>query len=159
MKFCSTGFKTFKASTCFFPWCSIVFICCSKDFPRGEYLNVACYISLLWSRGSISSPARYSYLSLLPDDIYAPFLLMSYCSFLSLLLSTIAMISFYIPSKRLFQKRKRLSDAKVVSITKKKYGFGVHFLEKLMKYLNLISDEWLNVICWSSHLFEIFIIK
>ena len=57
------------------------------------------------------------------------------------------MISFYIPSKRLFQKRKGLSDAKVVSITKKKYGFGVHFLEKLMKFLNLISDELLNVIC------------
>ena len=51
------------------------------------------------------------------------------------------MISFYIPSKRLFQKRKGLSDAKVVSITKKEYGFGVHFLEKLMKFLNLISDE------------------
>ena len=37
-------------------------------------------------------------------------------------------ISFYILSERFFLKRKGLSDAGVVSITKKQYGFAVHFL-------------------------------
>ena len=44
------------------------------------------------------------------------------------MLSPTAMISFYISSKRYFLQRKELSDARVVSITKKEYGFGVHFL-------------------------------
>ena len=39
------------------------------------------------------------------------------------------MISFYILSKGFFLKRKGLSDARVVSITKKEYGFAVHFYE------------------------------
>ena len=38
------------------------------------------------------------------------------------------MIKFYILSKRFFLKRKKLSDAKVVSITKKEYGFAVYIL-------------------------------
>ena len=37
------------------------------------------------------------------------------------------MISFYIISKRLFQKHKQLSDVRVASITKKEYGFKSHF--------------------------------
>ena len=47
--------------------------------------------------------------------------------FISVLLS-IVIISFYILSKRLFLKRKGLSDARVVSIIKNEYGFVVHFL-------------------------------
>ena len=38
------------------------------------------------------------------------------------------MISFYILSIWFFLKRKGLSDARVASITKKEYGFAVHFL-------------------------------
>ena len=38
------------------------------------------------------------------------------------------MISFYILSKRLLLKHEELSDAGVVSIPKKEYGFAVHFL-------------------------------
>ena len=38
------------------------------------------------------------------------------------------MISFYIVSKRFFLKRKGLSDEREASITKKEYGFAVHFL-------------------------------
>ena len=38
------------------------------------------------------------------------------------------MISFYILSKRFFLKREELSDARVVSITKKEHGLAVHFL-------------------------------
>ena len=37
------------------------------------------------------------------------------------------MNSFYILSKRLFLKREELSDARVVSITKKEYDFSVRF--------------------------------
>ena len=38
------------------------------------------------------------------------------------------MISFYIPSKIFFLKHKGLSDARKASMTKKEYGFAVHFL-------------------------------
>ena len=37
------------------------------------------------------------------------------------------MISFYIFSKRFFLKREELSDARIVSITKKEYASEVHF--------------------------------
>ena len=62
------GFKTFNASTYFFPDTLIVYKCLSNVSPCGEYVNVACSIILLWSNGNIYSPVRYSYLSILPDD-------------------------------------------------------------------------------------------
>ena len=37
------------------------------------------------------------------------------------------MISFYVLSKRIFLKCKGLFDGRVTSITKKEYGFAVHF--------------------------------
>ena len=67
----------------------------------------------------------------LPDDnigIFAASQLILYCSFSSLILSSVIMISFYILSKRLFLKRAELSEARVVSIKKKEYGFSVNFL-------------------------------
>ena len=73
---------------------------------------------------------RYSYLSILPDnnvDIFAASPLVSYYHF-SLLILLIANSSFYILSKWLRQKFKRLSDARVVSLTKKENGFAMHFL-------------------------------
>ena len=48
------------------------------------------------------------------------------------------MISFYILSKRFFLKREGLSDARVLSVTEKEYGFAVPFF---VKSLNSISDE------------------
>ena len=42
-------------------------------------------------------------------------------------LSSVAIISFYIFSKSVFLKRKRFSDVRVASITKKEYCFAVHF--------------------------------
>ena len=53
-------------------------------------------------------------------------------------------------------KYEGLPDARVASFTKEEYGFAVHFSQRFIKS---ISDEWLNVICWISGLFEIFIIK
>ena len=97
--------------------------------PRREYVNLACSITLLWSEGSISSPARYSYLSIFKDDkadIFAASLLIPYCTFLYRILSSILVISFCILSKRFFLKRGGLSDARVATITKKEYGFAVH---------------------------------
>ena len=110
----SSDLKDFKVSICFIPWFSIVFICVSNTLPKGEYVNLACSIILLWSDGNISS--------ILSDnnvDIFAASLLISYCSFSSLILSSIAIISFYILSKRFFLKHEQLSDARVVSINKK----------------------------------------
>ena len=52
---------------------------------------------------------------------------MSYCTVSSLILSTIAIISFHILFKRFFLKREGLSDATVASITKREYGFAVDF--------------------------------
>ena len=37
-------------------------------------------------------------------------------------------MSFYILSKGFFLKRKGLADTRVVSVSKKEYGFAVHFL-------------------------------
>ena len=95
-------FKSSKAPTWFFPCPPIVFICLSNALPRAEYVSFACSIILLWSDGNISSPVRYSYLSILPDDnadIFAASLLILY-------------YSFYILSKRFFLKREDLSDKK-----------------------------------------------
>ena len=91
----------------------------SNALPRGEYVNVA--FILLWSDDNVSAPVTYSYLSIFPDDnadTFAASLLISYCIYSSIILSSTVMINFYILSKRFFLKRKRLSDAKVVSITK-----------------------------------------
>ena len=107
----------------------MVFICFSNASTRGEYANLSCSIILPSSGGNISSPARYSYLSILPydkADIFAASLLISYYSFSSLILSSV--VSYYILSKRFFLKCKGLFDARVASITKKEYGFAVHFL-------------------------------
>ena len=43
--------------------------------------------------------------------------------------------------KRFFLNLKGLSDASVVSLTKKEYGLTVHFLWILVKSLVLMSDE------------------
>ena len=51
------------------------------------------------------------------------------------------MINFCIFSKRLRLKQKGLFEAKLVSLTKKEYGFPVHFLEKFIKPLNSVSDK------------------
>ena len=91
------------------------------------------FVILLWPGSNISSAARYSYLSILPEDnadIFAASLLISYCIFSAVILSSIAMINFYILSKRFFLTRVQLSHARVVAITKKWYGFAVHFQNK-----------------------------
>ena len=46
------------------------------------------------------------------------------------------MINFDIVSKRLFLKREELYDARIVSITKKEYGFAVFFI-KIHKVLKV----------------------
>ena len=43
------------------------------------------------------------------------------------------MISFYILSERFFLKREGLSNARIASITKKEYGFAVHYLYRFIK--------------------------
>ena len=148
-----TFFSTLFSSAfiCFCPWSSIVFLYFSEAFPQEENVNLACLFTLLWSEGSMSWHVRNSYLSILHDDnayVFAASMLISYCTFSSLILSSIVMIIFYILSKRFFLKREGLSDARVASIIKKEYGFAVHFLYKFIKSLKLISDEWLNAICW-----------
>ena len=117
----SSGFETFKGSSCFIAWSSIVFACFSNALWRGGYIKFACSIIKLLTDDNISSPPRYSYLSIIPEDnadIFVAFLLLSYCDFSSLVLWSVALISFYILSKRFFLKREELSDARVVSITK-----------------------------------------
>ena len=111
---------------------SLIFncFCFSNALPREEYVNFACSVILLWSDGNISSPVRFSYLSILPDndtDIFAASVL-TYFSFSSYILSSFVMLIFYIVSKRLFLKHEELFDARVVSITKKYYGSEVDFL-------------------------------
>ena len=40
----SSGFKAFKASTCFIPWSWIAFFCFSKAFTKGEFVNFLTYL-------------------------------------------------------------------------------------------------------------------
>ena len=123
----SFGFKSSKASTYFFPCFSIVFICFSKAFPKADKVNLACSIIYFWLYGNISSPVRYSYLSTLSDDkadILAASLLILYCSFPSLISSSIVILS-YIYFKRFYLNFKGLYDASVASLIKKQYGFTV----------------------------------
>ena len=79
-------------------------MCFSNALPIGKYIKLACSIILLRPDNNASSSIRYSYLSNLSDDdtdIFAASLLTSYCSFSSLILSSINIISFYIFSTRL----------------------------------------------------------
>ena len=57
------------------------------------------------------------------------------------------MISFYSLFSRFSLKLKGLSDARVVSITGKEYGFAVNFLKRFIRSSYSISDESLNKIC------------
>ena len=69
-------------------------------------------------------------MSILPDgkaDVLAASLLRSYCSF-SFLIWSLIVIFYYMCSKRFFLNLKGLSDASVVSLTKKEYGSAVRFL-------------------------------
>ena len=63
-----SGSKTSKVSACFFTYSSIVLVYFLKAFPKGEYINLACSIILVWSDGNISSPLKYQYLSIFQDD-------------------------------------------------------------------------------------------
>ena len=101
----------------------------------------------------IFSPERSSYLSILPDenaDIFAASLLILYCTFSFLFLSSVVMIIVYILTKIFILKREELSDARVVSITKKEYGSSIHCLQRFIKSWKSISDELLNANFWSS---------
>ena len=80
---------TSVAFVCFLSASSTGFVCISKAFPIGELVFYTIRTSLLYNptliRCNISSPVRYSYLSILPDDnadIFAASLLLSYCTFL-----------------------------------------------------------------------------
>ena len=115
--------RDFIAPTCFS-------VCFSKTFPKGAYANLPCSIICFWLEGNISSPVRYSYLSIFPDDyadIFVAFLLISCCSFSSLILSSIVTIIFYILSKRFFLNQEGLSNVRVVSVTKKDFDFAEIF--------------------------------
>ena len=104
----------------FDPWSSIVFICFWNTLPSGEYVSLASFIILLWLDGN--TPVRHLYLAILPDnnaDIFTVSMLISYCSLSYLTSSSIILISFYIISKKFFLKGEKLSDARVVTITKK----------------------------------------
>ena len=93
-----------------------------RDIPFKFLTFLKCLKEVLKRGTNISSPVRYSHLSTLPDDnaaIFAASVLMSYCNFSSLNLSSTVLINFYILSKRFFMKHEGLSDARVASITEK----------------------------------------
>ena len=118
--------------------------------------DLLSYLILLydWLEGIISSHARYSYLSVLPDhnaDVFAAFVLIACFSFLSVILLSVVLITFYILSKRLHLNRKKLFEARVVSLTKKEYGFTILLVP--------ILGKWLLAIFGSFHMFGISIIK
>ena len=52
-----------------------------------------------------------------------------------------------------------LSDDKIVSFTENKYDSIVQFLQKFIKSLKAMPDDWSDTICWGSLLLGIFMIK
>ena len=103
-----------------------LFLFVSKKLYQED--NFACSIICFWLDGNISSPIRYSYLSILHDDkidILAASLLTSNCSYSSLIWFSIVMIFLYIYFKRFSFNLKGLFDGKVVSLTKNDYGSAV----------------------------------
>ena len=77
---------------------------------------------------------RYLFLSISSNDnadIFATFLLILYCRFSFLVILSVVMISFYILSKRFHRKRKGLSDARAVSLTKRKIVLKYIFYKDL----------------------------
>ena len=155
-----SDFKAFKASTYFIPWSSIVFICFWNAFPSGEYANLA---NLFYFHQMVYFFACKKFIfSISPDenaDVFAASLLIPYFTFSSLILSSTAMICFYVLFERLFLKREELSDTRVVSVTKSEHGLAVHFLYRFIKSWKSIPDDWINAVWWRSRLFGIFIMK
>ena len=124
----------FKGFICFSAESSIFLLRFSKTFLSLYFL----------SEGNISLHVRCLCLSVLPDDnadIFASSLLISYYSFSSLILSSIVMIIPFIFSETLSLKRKGLIDGRVISFTKKRYGFVGYFFEKFIKSSKSTSDQ------------------
>ena len=115
-------------------------ICFSKAFPKEGYEKLTCFIIYLSLGVNMFSPVRYSYLSIFSNDngdIFASSQLILYCSFLSLILSSIVMISFYILSERFFLEREGLAYSRVGLVTEKEYGFAVHSFKKVHKFIKV----------------------
>ena len=90
-------------------------------FSKSLINELSLFYILRYFRGNISSPIRYSYLSILAyynADTVATSLLMPCSDFVSLILSSRVMITLYASSNRFFQKREALSDGRVLSMTK-----------------------------------------
>ena len=107
-----------------------------KCFTKRTKCTLSLFYYFTLIRLLYSSPVEYSYLSILPGDnadIVAASLLIWYFSFLYLILSSIVMINFHIPSKRFFLKCKKLSDVKGVSTTKRNMVLKCNFFSRLTK--------------------------
>ena len=103
------SFKTSEAPTYFLSCFSIVFICFSNALSRREYVNLVCSTIRLWSDSNISSPVRYSYLSILPygnPDFFAASLLISLRSFSSLFYHQFPLLLFIFFPKDSFRNLK-----------------------------------------------------
>ena len=121
-------FTDFKASTCFSVY--------SNVFPKGDYINLACYIICFRLEGNIFFTCKIFIFVNFPGDnadVFAASLLASFYNSSSLILSSVVMIRFYILYKRFSLKRKELPDAKVAWITNKEYGFPAHVFVKIHK--------------------------
>ena len=60
---------------------------------------------------------------------------------------------------KLFLHSNGLSDDKIVSFTKTEYCSLVYSISNFIKSLKPMSDKWFDVICWSSLLLRIFMMK
>ena len=123
-----------------------------KYFPNTWIRTISLLYYLMLLRGIVSSPVRYSYLTILPEGdvgIFAPALLVSYCNF-SLILSLMVMTVLFTSSNRFFQKRKAFFDGRVVSMNKNVSGFCCTFILRLLKFTKanirwIINDNLLKL--------------
>ena len=84
------------------------------------------YIYIMYIHMYIYIYYRHVYLMIASSNLAASLLIL-YCSFSSLILSSALWSLFQVLSKRWHRKPNGLSDARVVSLAKKEYGFAIHF--------------------------------
>ena len=124
----SSGFKAFKASTCYILWSSIIFICFSNALQEGEYFETWIQKTLLILLLCFDQMVIFLHLhlSILPydnADIFGDSLLILYCSFYHQLWWLVFM--FFLKDSPWNVKNYLMQG--VVQKTKKGFGFVVHF--------------------------------
>ena len=143
---------------CFSSWFPIVLICLSNAFSRSEYTNLFLCIIWLGLKVKSFSPIWYLYLSVFTDDnadIFPTSLLTSYCSFTSLIFSSI--LHYYIFYSILKITLKGYLIAALHRLPRKNIVLWYFFVKlykifkvNTLQIINLLKLSPFNLICFGT---------